>query len=162
MDAIALNEDLSKVNIQVQSNTSTNDIDVNEIYENLLNKLKRKSENNYFQERCTGGCKQTEFWKTMKPYFSKKSCGTQSKIILQDNDKIVTKNVDVAEVFNKLFVNVAQDIGKDYTFNRNDHPSLQKIEDKNFVKNSFEFKSSNETFVSKVIDKFNAKKATRC
>ena len=160
MDAIALNEDLSKVNIQVQSNTSTNDIDVNEIYENLLNKLKRKSENNYFQERCTGGCKQTEFWKTMKPYFSKKSCGTQSKIILQDNDKIVTKNVDVAEVFNKFFVNVAQDIGKDYTFNKNDHPSLQKIEDKNFVKNSFEFKSTNETFVSKVIDKFNVKKAT--
>jgi thiamine phosphate synthase YjbQ (UPF0047 family) len=30
---MALNEDLSKVNIQVQSNTSTNDIDVNEIYE---------------------------------------------------------------------------------------------------------------------------------
>jgi RIO-like serine/threonine protein kinase len=28
-----MNEDLSKVNIQVQSNTSTNDIDVNEIYE---------------------------------------------------------------------------------------------------------------------------------
>jgi phage regulator Rha-like protein len=43
------------------------------------------------------------------------SCGTQSKIILQNNDKIVTKNVEVAEVFNKLFVNVAQDIGKDYT-----------------------------------------------
>lgn len=33
LDVIALNEDLSKVNIQVQSNTSTNDIDVNEIYE---------------------------------------------------------------------------------------------------------------------------------
>jgi hypothetical protein len=30
----------------------------------------------------------------------------------------------------------------------------------NFVKNSFEFKSTNETFVSKVIDKFNVKKAT--
>ena len=28
---------------------------------------------------------------------------------------------------------------------------------KNFVKNSFEFKSANETFVSKVIDKFNVK-----
>jgi hypothetical protein len=38
----------------------------------LVNKLKRKTENKYFQERCTGGCKQTEFWKTMKPYFSKK------------------------------------------------------------------------------------------
>jgi hypothetical protein len=30
----------------------------------------------------------------------------------------VTKNVDVAEVFNNFFVNVAQDIGKDYTFNK--------------------------------------------
>jgi hypothetical protein len=114
------------------------------IRRNLVNKLKQKSENNYFQERCTGGCKQTEFWRTMKPFFSKKSCGTQSRIILQDNDKIVTKNVDVAEVFNKFFINVAQDIGKDYIFNKNDHPSLQKIEDKNFVKNSFEFKSTNE------------------
>ena len=37
---------------------------------------------------------------------------------------------------------------------------MQKIEDKNFVINSFEFKSTNETFVSKVIDKFNVKKAT--
>jgi len=98
--------------------------------------------------------------KPWNPISPKKSCGTQSKIILQDNDKIVTKNVDVAEVFNKFFVNVAQDIGKDYTFNKNDDPSLQKIEDKNFVKNSFEFKSTNETFVSKVIDKFNVKKAT--
>ena len=48
--------------------------------------------------------------------------------------KFVTKNVDVAEVFNNFFVNVAQDMGKDYTFNKNDHPSLQKIEDKNFEK----------------------------
>jgi hypothetical protein len=38
---------------------------------------------------------------------------------------------------------------------------LEQIKlDKNFVKNSFEFKSTNETFVSKVIDKFNVKKAT--
>ena len=33
MDVMALNEDMSKVNIQVQSNTSTNEIDVNEISE---------------------------------------------------------------------------------------------------------------------------------
>ena len=35
LDVMALNEDLSKVNIQVQSNTSTNEIAVNEIYETL-------------------------------------------------------------------------------------------------------------------------------
>ena len=72
----------------------------------------------------------------------------------------MTKNVDVAEVFSKFFASVAQDIGIDYTFNKNDHPSLQKFEDKNFVINSFESKSTNETFVSKVIDKFNVKEAT--
>jgi hypothetical protein len=33
LDVIALNEDMSKVNIQVQSNKSTNDVDVNEIYD---------------------------------------------------------------------------------------------------------------------------------
>jgi hypothetical protein len=85
---------------------------------------------------------------------------TQSKIILQDNDTIVTKNVDIAEVFSFFFLNVAQDIGKDYTFNKNDHPSLLKIENNNFVNKCFEFKSTNETCVSKFIDKFNAKKAT--
>ena len=37
---------------------------------------------------------------------------------------------------------------------------MQKFEDTIFVKNSFEFKSTNETFVSKVIDTFNVKKAT--
>jgi hypothetical protein len=35
LDVMALNEDMSKVNIQVQSNTSTNEIDVNEIYVTL-------------------------------------------------------------------------------------------------------------------------------
>ena len=39
---------------------------------NYVNKLKRKSENKYFLERCTGGCKQKDFWQTIKPYFSKK------------------------------------------------------------------------------------------
>ena len=43
------------------------------IRRNLVNKLKHKSENKYFQERCTGGCKQKDFWQTIKPYFLKKS-----------------------------------------------------------------------------------------
>jgi hypothetical protein len=42
---------------------------------------------------------------------------------LQENDNIVSKNEDVAEVFNQFFVNVAKDIGKDYIFNKNNHPT---------------------------------------
>ena len=45
---------------------------------NFVNKLKKKSLNNHFIERCTGGCKSTDFWKTIKPYLSKKACKGQS------------------------------------------------------------------------------------
>jgi hypothetical protein len=67
----------------------------------------------------------------------------------------VSDNQEVAEVFNEFFVNVARDIGKDYIFDKKNHPSLKKI--LNFVveKNAFEFVHTNENFVSKVIDKFN-------
>ena len=47
------------------------------IRRNLVNKLKHKSENKYFQERCTGGCKQKDFWQTIKPYFKKKKLQIQ-------------------------------------------------------------------------------------
>jgi hypothetical protein len=34
--------------------------------------LKRKSIKTYFLERCSGGTKTTDFWNTVKPFFSKK------------------------------------------------------------------------------------------
>ena len=127
----------------------------------MVNKLKRKSENNYFQERCVGGSKSGDFWSTMKPYFSKKSYSSNNKIILQEGDTIISDNQEVSEVFNEYFVNVAKDIGKDYVFDEKNYPSLQKIEEKKFEKNAFEFVHTNETFVSKLIDKFNVKKGDR-
>lgn len=63
------------------------------IKKKLLNKLKRMSENKYFQERCTGGCKQTDFWQTIKPYFSKKAANSDSTIIFKEKVNIVSKIV---------------------------------------------------------------------
>jgi hypothetical protein len=51
-------------------------------------KLKRKSINTYFQERCTGGQKSKHFYTTVKPFLSKKSTGSQQKSVLVENDKI--------------------------------------------------------------------------
>ena len=39
---------------------------------NFVTKLKRKSMKTYFLERCSGGTKSRDFWKTIKPFFSKK------------------------------------------------------------------------------------------
>ena len=63
------------------------------------------------------------FGKPLSLIFKKKATNSDSKIILQENDNIVSKNEDVAEVFNQFFVNVAKDIGKDYIFNKNNHPT---------------------------------------
>ena len=35
---------------------------------NLVTKLKRRSVNQYFIERCVGGCKAKDFWPTVKPF----------------------------------------------------------------------------------------------
>jgi hypothetical protein len=47
----------------------------------------------------------------MKSYFSKTSCSSNNKIILQEGENIVSDNQGVTEVFNEFFVNVARDIG---------------------------------------------------
>jgi hypothetical protein len=94
---------------------------------NLVTKLKRKSINTYFQERCTGGQKSKHFYTTVKPFLSKKSTGSQQKIVLVENDKIVNNTKDICDTFNTFFVNVADDIGKDVIFNGNSHPSILRI-----------------------------------
>ena len=127
---------------------------------NLVNKLKKQSINTYFQERCVGGCKSANFWSTIKPYLSKRSNQGQSKIILTEDNEAISNDSEVAETFNNYFVNVAEDIGKDYMFDPKDHPSLNKIKELNLKKDAFSFKLTDESSVSKIIDKFNPKKAT--
>ena len=107
-----------------------------------LEARREQSINTYFQERCVGGCKSANFWTTIKPYLSKQSNQGQSKII-----------------FN-YFVNVAENIGKDYMFDPKDQPRFNKIKELNLKKDAFSFKLTDESCVSKIIDRFNPKKAT--
>ena len=81
---------------------------------NSVNKIKKQSINKYFQDSCIGGCKAANFWITIKPYLSRKAGNSQNKIILNENEKIISNNEEVAIIFNSYFVNVADGIGKDY------------------------------------------------
>ena len=67
----------------------------------------------YFFERCAGGPKSKDFWPTIKPFLSKKGSGGGSEIILSENEKIISDQREVCDIFNNYFVNVAKDIGKD-------------------------------------------------
>ena len=71
---------------------------------NLVNKIKKKSVSTYFQKRCVGGIKSNSFWKTIKPYLSKKNTSGPSKVILTENSKLITKQNEVSEFFNSFFL----------------------------------------------------------
>ena len=116
---------------------------------NLVNKLKKQSMNIYFQERCVGGSKSRDFWTTIKPYLSKKSLTEKPKIALNESNKIVSDEPEVSEIFNNFFSTVADSIGKDYIFDSNNHPSLDKIKERNFEPNSFNFEHTNQSTVAK-------------
>ena len=45
------------------------------------------------------------FWKVVKPNFSNKILGT-SRMILRDGSKIISDTEQVADTFNKFFVNI--------------------------------------------------------
>ena len=47
------------------------------------------------------------------------------KLFLNENDKIISNNEEVAVIFNDYFVTVADGTGKDNVFNPSDHDSCQ-------------------------------------
>jgi Pyruvate/2-oxoacid:ferredoxin oxidoreductase delta subunit len=58
-----------------------------------------------------GGAKNVNFWKTVKPFFSKKKCnsGDQNIILCEDN-KIINDTCEVSEKFNTFFPTVENQI----------------------------------------------------
>lgn len=50
---------------------------------NFVNKLKKKSVQKYFYERCAGGPKSSDFWPTIKPFLSSKGVKTNNSITLR-------------------------------------------------------------------------------
>jgi hypothetical protein len=51
----------------------------------------------------------------------------RQKIVLNESDKIVNDQKEVANHFNNFFSTVAENIGKDTVYDPSDHPSLIAI-----------------------------------
>jgi hypothetical protein len=58
----------------------------------------------YFLERCSVGSKSGDFWKTVKPFFSKRRSSGEQKIVLNESDKIVNDQKEVTNQENIAFV----------------------------------------------------------
>lgn len=128
--------------------------------------LKRDSVKNYFLERCAGGAKNTEFWKTVKPFISKKNKSGTADIALLINDKLITSKEDVAMLFNEYYINVAKNIVRDNS--RGDiqmdeytkHPSVTKIQAMQKETPVFNFQEVPEENILKSLKQLNPKKST--
>ena len=99
------------------------------------------------------------------------------KIILQENEKLVTNQTEVANILNDFYINVASDLGPsdnlptevdshEYTrisiTKNKDHPSLKKMKEKMTERPSFGFAEVCSDQVQDIIQHLNKNKATSC
>ena len=122
------------------------------------NKIKKNSMKTYFLERCTGGAKNVNLWKTVKPFFSKKCNSGDQNIILCEDNKIINDTCEVSEKFNTFFSTVADKIGEDTVYDPTTHPSILEIKNHVDVEKNFEFQHITSDKIEKIIDKINIKK----
>ena len=96
----------------------------------LVKKAKKDYYNNLENENVTDN---KTFWKSIKPLFSEKS-STRSKITLVEQDLILDKTDNVAEVLNNFFTNAVSNLNipeyhhKSVNIDHIEHPIARSIE----------------------------------
>ena len=74
---------------------------------NKVVKLHKQSIKTYFRQRCDTQNGNKKFFKTIKPFLTdKNSNGCGNKIILNEEDCILSRPQDVADVFNRYFISI--------------------------------------------------------
>ena len=110
---------------------------------NYVNKFKHKSRNVYLTNKFNGDMSSKDFWNTVKPFLTDKMIDRGTSIILKDDDRIITDEEEVCNIFNDFFSNAAKDIGyndvlpndvspeniRSIVSMHSNHPSIQNIND---------------------------------
>ena len=119
-----------------------------------------------------------KIWKTIKPNFS--STNKTQKIILVENEEVITENKQNVEIFNKYFINTVKELNiPDIHFTKNsddpnsiitdhvetiiknfcDHPSILKINEYVNLGEIFSFEMASELQIENEINAINVNKA---
>ena len=137
--------------------------------------LLRRSKINYFKNlNMKDLTDNKKFWRSIKPYFSKKGANS-NKLMLKENEDIVSDEKELAEIMNTFFINITKgldlkgdneqnlDVSNDLELilgNFNNHPSLKKIEENFDLQKKFSFQKVTESDVRKIILRLDCSKAT--
>ena len=99
---------------------------------NKVVKLMKSSINNHFRKQCEGPCNSKRFFKTVKPFLSNNlSCSGGSKIMLKENDTIVTHATEIANIFNAFYGSIAN-YPVDFYDGLDRHAGLEDVLDKHY------------------------------
>ena len=119
-----------------------------------------------------------KFWRTVKPFFTDK-VQTSSSILFVEDEKTITNNSEVAEIFNEFFTNITKTIDiapcecilapadqlldpiENAVYKDKYHSSIQNIKDKVKQGSSFDFQPVTMKAVINELSNLNPKKRPR-
>jgi hypothetical protein len=145
---------------------------------NLVTKLRNKSVNVYVKNKCNAKSNNyrngKDFWNTIKPLISDKGNKNNDKIILVNDNVVLTQPTAVAEIFNDYFTKIAKNIGPDDSLSDNDdvmscilkhegHSSIRIIKDRMALLNidqRFSFQKLDFSQIKLYMSNLVSKKAT--
>ena len=121
--------------------------------------LKCKSMKSYFIQASAECAHPGEFWKKFKPLLPSK-CAHQQNIQLLEKGRLITDNIEVANIFNKYFTDsVAAHIPNLHENAFANHLSVNEIS-RRCSHLQFSFRHNEVGYVKKLLDSLNPKKAT--
>ena len=143
------------------------------VQRNKVTEIKRKEISSYFTEKCKEGTRNKDFWKAIKPLFSKSRTKSDS-IPLCENGELITDDLNVCNIFNDFFRNIGSDIGfpenntlplENIVSQYTHHGSIKLIKEK--IKSQkasriFTFRFMSEVEIRRVIKSLSVKKAAGC
>ena len=133
------------------------------VQRNKVTSIKRKEIQKYFEDKCKNGTRNKDFWKAVKPLFSKSRTKSDS-IPLYENGEIITDDQHVCNVFNNFFRDIGSEIGQlednprplnDIINNYKEHESIKMI------KENIKGNSADQKFIFRFVSDFDVRKAIK-
>ena len=141
---------------------------------NICVSMLRKAKRRYYENLdLSNRFKGKDFWKAVKPLFGDK-VKSRSTITLVDDTNVITDEKEIADTFNKFYVNIVSSLGisktncshlsnlKEIENRFENHPSIIAIKEYSEQNNlKFSFHNTTKEKVKSEIKKLNVKKAIR-
>ena len=138
-------------------------------WRNKVVSLNRLSIKKYFEEKCKDSKCSRSFFKTISPYISDSKMRNGQRIILRENDNVISEPLDVANIFNVYYKSIAEyneicdslsGLSLENVISKHaSHPSILSIENHNTLSHTFEFSCVSENKMKIYIDSLNSTKA---